>query len=258
MAPCGSLLALTALCALVGCRAIAPPALDPEVASCIPRETQALAGIHVDEVRANPVLQKLSAEWTPLLDPAREASSVVMVYDGKNLLFIGRGSFRAAPSGGTLLDSRIALMGPQPLIRIATAQHATGRAGAPALIAQAEPIAKQPIWAVLSGAATLPLSGNSENVHRLLRLANFVTLAVEAHSGIALHLQGHCQSAEKAQELEQTMRGLLTMGGAAVRDRNLASLLTSIQIRRDDLTVWADVPEVAPELVSKLLHENTR
>lgn len=248
LARCGAALLIT----LAGCRATPSSAIGFDLASCIPADTRVLAGIHLDQVRSSPVLLKLASDWLPLLDPARDASFVLIAYNGKDLLWAGRGQFHAAPPGATLLNPQLALAGPPSLVRAAAAQHASGRTGAAALVEHAEGIARQPIWVVVPRGAALPLSGNASNVNHLLDLADYTTLAVELNSGIALHAAGICRSADQAMQMEETLRGLLTLAGSAVRDRELAALLASVQIRREHLTVHADVSG-SPNTIGNLL-----
>ena len=258
MASNASVVALAALLSVwTACRASAPGALDSELASCLPPDAQALAGIHLDQVRVNPMLRKLSADWLPLVEPARDASFVLIGYTGKDLLVVEQGQFPAAPPGATLLDSRLAVAGPAALVRAARTQHAAGRTGAPALVARATAIASQPIWAIAAGGVPLPLSGNAANLNQLLALTDYTTFALELNSGITLHFAGTCRSAERAQQLEETLRGLISLAGAASREPDLLALLASVQIRRADLTVRADTSG-SPEVIERLLRSAAR
>src|SRR5579859_3878985 len=147
-------LAVSAVLAVGGACRVAPrSAIDAELASCVPPDTRLLAGAHLDQIRANPALQKVVAGWLALFEPARDASTVLVAYTGSDLLWAARGQFRTAPASATLLNPQLAVAGPGALVRTATAQHARGRTGAPALMAQAEAVGRQPIWAVVTGAA---------------------------------------------------------------------------------------------------------
>jgi hypothetical protein len=240
------------LLALAGCRATPSATIDAELASCVPSGTRILAGVHLDQLRSSPVLQKLASEWLPLLDPARDASSLLIAYDGKNLLWAARGQFHAAPPGATLLTPQLAIAGPPSLLGLATAQHAAGRTGVPALLAQAQFVANHPIWAVVPRGAALPLSGNAANINHLLDLANYTTLTIDLNSGVALHAAGICGSPDQASQMEETLRGLLALAQTTVRDRDVSALLASVQVRRDNLTVHTDVSG-SPEVIGNLL-----
>ena len=251
------LLVASVLGLLAGCRSAQPAALDAELASCVPADTQLLAGVHLDQARANQTLQKLLMDWLAVLEPARDASQLLIAYNGKDLLWAGRGAFHGAPAGATLLNQHVAVAGPAALVQAAIAQHATGRTGASELVARAESIARAPVWAVAEGRARLPLQGNAANLNRLLGLADYNTFSIEVETGIALHAAGFCPSADKGRQLEETLRGLLSLAGSATRDRELAALLRQVQIRRDDRTVRADVSGSA-ETVERLLRAAER
>lgn len=227
------------------------------MAACVPPDARALAGIHLDQIRANPVLRDVSANWLPLLDAAREASDLLAIYNGKDLLVVGRGEFHATPPGATLLAPQLAVTGPAAVVRAAAAQHAAGRPGSAALVNQAETVARQPIWAVVVRGTALPLSGNAVNVSRLLDMADYTTIAVGGNSGLTLHATGICRSADDARKLEETLRGLLSLAGAATRDRDLAAVLASVQVNREDIRVHADLSG-NPESVARLLRSIAR
>jgi len=257
MASAASALALSPLLSLwIACRAPAPAALDRELASCIPPGTRVLAGIHLDRVRASPVFQKIPAGWLALLEPARTASSLLLAYDGKDLLWAARGNFPPTPPGASLLNSHLAIAGPSSLVQAATAQHAAGRSAVPALSGQAELVAAQPIWAIARRDTSLPFSGNAANLNRLLAMADYTSLGVELNSALVLHAAGHCQSDDQARRLEETVRGMLSLARAAARGSDVASLLGAIQIRRDGLTVHADAP-IPPDAIDKLFNAAT-
>ena len=235
--------ALTALAfAGAACRTAAPPSgMDPELAVCVPADTLALAGVHLDALRANAAFQQLSSGWGTLLDPVRDASDALIAYNGKALLVIARGQFRTAPPGSRLLNPGLAVAGGEAAVRAAIAQRATGRSGAPMLVGFAEAVASQPIWAVVSGGAPLPLRGNSANLNRLLGYTDHTTLAAEFPSGVTLRATGVCRSADAARQLEETLRGLISIAAASTRDRDLAALLGAVQVHREGLAVRADV-----------------
>jgi hypothetical protein len=211
----------------------------------------------LDQVRANPALQKLLAGWLDLLEPARDASSLLVAYTGTDLLWVARGQFRAAPPSSLLLTPQLVVTGSNALTRAAAAQHATGRTGAPALVAQAESVAKQPVWAVVVGSTPFPFTGNAANLNRLLALTTYTTVTLNANSRIDLHIAGICESGDRARQFEETLRGLLSLARAAVRDPEVASVLTALQVRRDDLTVRVDA-SAAPEQIERLLRSAVR
>lgn len=253
-----SIAALTALCTITaGCRTAPHRAIDPELASCVPANTTVLAGIQIDQVHANPVLEKWFTNSLISLMPARNASAVLVAYTGAGLLWAARGPFREAPAGATLLAPQLAVTGSDAAVRAATTQHASGRSGAPELVAHAETVAMQPVWAVAVGNTQYPLSGNAANLNRLLALTEYTTLTLDAGSLVGLHVTGICRSTDRARQFEETLRGLLSLARAAARDRDLESILSAVQIRRDNLTVQVDAAG-APELVERLLRSGVQ
>ena len=227
------------------------------MAACIPSDTVALAGVHLDAVRASPVFRQFGSGVATLLEPVRDASYLLLAYDGKDLLLIARGAFRPAPTGAVLLKPTLALAGSATAIRAATAQHASGVPGAAALTAHAQPIAGQPIWAAAQGGVALPLTGNLANVNRLLASTDYITLAAELHSTLAVHAAGICRSADAAQHLEETVRGLFALASTASHNRDLAALLSSVRLEREGTIVRADL-NAGPEALQQLLGAFTR
>lgn len=251
-----------ALIALVlgsaACRPALPPsALDPELAACVPSDTVALAGVHLAVLRQNPVFQQLASGWATLLEPLRQASEVLVAYNGREILVIARGHFPTAPAGTRLLTPRLALAGSDAAVRAAMTQHASGQSGAPALTAFAEGVAAQPVWAVVSGGAPLPLRGNLANLNRLLAFTEHASVTAELNSVIGLHATGVCRTAERAQQLEETLRALVSLASSMVRDRDLEAVIGAVEVRRNGATVQADV-SAAPNAVEKLLRESRR
>jgi hypothetical protein len=188
----------------------------------IPSDTIAVAGIHLDQIR--------SADWyraLPVPPNFGDAQYVLVAYNGKDLLFIGRGS-----------SARPDLSGSSAAVRAAEQQRATGKTGAPDLLAQASSIMNKPLWVVARGGVPLPLSENLANLNTLLRLTEYTTVTASFDSGIDLEAVGLCGNTDAATKLEQTLRAMVTLAAAAAkRDPDLASLLRSVQVRRDVATV---------------------
>ena len=253
LASAASGFALTPFLAVwIACRATSPGPLDRELASCVPPGARVLAGIQLDRVRSSPVFQKMPGTALAMLEPARTASSLLLAFDGKDLLWAARGNFSPTPPGASLLNPHLAIAGSPSLVQAGTAQHASGRTGVPGLTGQAELIASQPIWAIARRDTVLPLSGNAANVNRLLAMADYTTVAVELNSGLVFHAGGHCQSDDQARHLEETVRGFLSLARAGARDSDAGGLLARVKIRREGLAVYADAA-VSPDEIEKLL-----
>lgn len=203
----------------------------------VPSDAIAVAGIHLDQIR--------SAEWyraLPVPENFGAARYVWAAYNGKDLLFIAGGS-----------SARPGLSGSPAAVRAAERQRATGKTGAPDLLAQARGITQKPIWLVARGGRPLLLTGNLANLNTLLQLTQYITVSAEVGSGIDLEAVGICPSPDAASKLEETVRAMVTLASAAAkRDADLASLLHSVQVRREDTTVQIKASTTAAT-IEKLL-----
>ena len=207
------------------------------MAACVPSGAVAVAGIDLEELRKAGGDRSLPAVWLALLEPFRGARRVLAAYDGKELLIVAAGSFAQPPSGGVLLSPRLALAGSSSMIQAATAQHASGRGGAPDLLDHAARFTERPLWAVIRGGTHLPFTGNAANLNRLLQLISYAVVGATFGSEMRLDIDGLCPSPERARELEETLRAAMTLARTAGRRGPAASLLESVQIRRDNSDV---------------------
>jgi hypothetical protein len=231
----------------VGCRSTnSGPDYDMEI--CVPPDALALAGLHLDQIRGSNSYRNLPPGWLALLEPLRDANYLMLAYNGKDVLAIARGRFAAAPTGAVLLAPDLALAGAPDTVHAAVRQRATGQPGAPSLLARAQPIAGRPIWAVARGARALPLTGNAANLNRLLRFTDYATIAATVNSAIELEAAGFCPTADAARQLEETLRGLISLATATTHDRDLAALMRSVQLRREDATVHVSLSSSARTL----------
>jgi hypothetical protein len=198
-----------------------------------------LAGVDLDRLRPTPLYSKLPAAALTIIGSLSSASSALLAYNGKELLVVAQGRFAQPPPGATLAGPNLAVFGSPDLVTAAIAQHRTGATGAPRLAALAEPIAAgHQIWIVVQGGAPLPLTGNAENLNHIIQNANSVTLTANVDSGLALTITALGRTAASAQTIEESLRAEITLAAAAEsRQPDLANLLRSIQIDRDDRTV---------------------
>lgn len=231
-----------------GCSRFNSTSSAEDLTVCVPSETMALAGLHLDQIRTSAWYRSLPATFTAVLEPFQQASYVVLAYSGNDLLIVARGTFAAAPLGGVLVTPRLALAGPPNLIRAATQQRARGKTGAPALVARTAAIAAKPIWIATRGGMALPLSGNLENINRLLRFTDFVTVTADLKSPLELEAIGSSPTTEAAGQLEEKLRAILTLAKATTHDRDLAPSLASAQLRRDGSVVRLQVAASASAL----------
>jgi hypothetical protein len=198
-----------------------------------------LAGVNLDRLRASPLRQQLPPAAALFLQPLDQAASLLVASNGSDYLAVSRGTFRQAPAGATLLAPGLAAAGSPEWLRAATARPRPETAGAAALLERAEPLAAgSEIWMVASGSATFPVSGNGENVNRLLHGAEYATLSIRLTGRIAIEAVGMCATADAARHLEETLRAFVTLGaGASARQPALAGLLRRIRVSRDDRAV---------------------
>jgi hypothetical protein len=226
-----------------GCRTAPEAAVDPGMASCVPPGAALVAGFDLDRLRASPLYPKLPGTVLAAAESFRGASRLLLVYNGRDLLSIARGRFPAPPAGATLVQRDLALAGTPEEIRLATAQHSSGRTGTPDLLDRAASIATgSAVWVVVRGSAAVLPGGEFANLSRLLAMTEYATAAARLDSGVELNAAGLCSTGDKAQRLEESLRGLLSLAVAGMsRQPETAALLRSIQVSREDRTVHASL-----------------
>ncbi len=211
----------------------------------MPASAIAIAGVNLDQLRASPLYAKLPPAASAFLEPFRGAHSLLIAYTGAELLTIARG----VVTGATQAAPDLALLGSPGLIAAASAPHP-----APAILAAAETVAAgHPIWIAVRGGAPLPLEGNLANANNLVTLAESVTLSLALRDAVDLELTARCPSPAAAAEFERRLRALLSLAAAAnARQSEIAALLRSVQLRRDEGTVHAAL-SAPPEALARLL-----
>jgi hypothetical protein len=231
-----------------------PSAIDSAMASCVPASATLLAGLDLAHLRGSPFYSKLPPAAMLVIEPYRDAHSLLLASDGKSLLAIARGSFRQAPAGATLLASGLAIAGDPTSLAAATSQHRTGQSGAPDLLADAAAIAPgAQIWMVARGGVQLPFTGNAANLNRLLRNSEYAAVAMKLNSQIEIAATVVGRTPDAARQVEETLRAAITLAAAGeARQSGLVALLKSIQITRDSRTVHAGV-SASPDALQKLL-----
>jgi hypothetical protein len=240
--------------------------IDPALAVFIPPDAVALAGVHMDQVRATP-LYRMLAERNRLprfgqFDPSGDIHELLLSSDGKNVLAIARGDF--APQNQneaiTLIGKNIALAGSAMAVRAAIEQHKSGVRGAPRdLITRADALpAGAQIWAVVAGwpGATpnqLREMGNLGNLDRVLRLVEGASLTVALRAGVHAALTGDSRTEADAKTLADSLRGLAALARMGVqRKPDLLRALDSIQVKQEGRVVQVNV-DIAEDLAEKLV-----
>ncbi len=223
---------VAALAALgVSCRSSPPPAIDPALAARIPPAATILAGINLERVRNSPIRQTLPPIALQFLQAWGDSRTALIASDGSNYLVLSPGH---PPMG--LPDWVSAAVSP--------------RGPTNPLLPRAEPLAGvSDLWVVASGSANLPLTGNGENLTRMLRTTEYATLQVKLAGEIAIEAVGVCRSSEIANHLDETLRGFLMLGTAGTaRQPGLSALLRRILVSREDKTVHVNLVAAPAEL----------
>ena len=226
--------ALAAFAALaIGC---GPRRAPGGMESYLPADTLAVAGVRLDRLRASPLYPKLPPVAGAMLAPLHEASYVLVAVSGKYLVEIARGNFTQAPPGAVLVDRTLALGGSQAAVRAALAQHRAGGAAPTDLLAHA---GNGTIWIVARGAATLPVTGNAANLNRLIHETEFAATDLTLARQVTFEFTGFCRTPDRARVFEENLRAIFSLAAAAVRQPDLAAVLQSADVRRDNMTVHA-------------------
>jgi hypothetical protein len=207
-----------------------------------------MAGIDLAALRASSAYSKLPGTVTALAEPLREASAMLLAWNGKDLLLLARGNFAQPPPGYTVIAPGIAAAGASDRIAAAQAQVRSGRSSGLERLA-----VNGTIWAVVQRDGHLPLSGELANANNLLRAADYTTLSAELHGTIDVAITAHCPVPENARRFEESLRAVVTLGAAAsARDAQMLELLHGVHINRDDRTVHATVA-ASPDAIGRLL-----
>jgi hypothetical protein len=243
---CGALLSLI----LAGCGGslIRHGPIDPGLSVFIPPDTVALAGVHIDQVRATPLYRRLTEEdrlprfdqfrTESGFDPSRDLHEILLASDGKNVLAIAHGVFAGKPPANlkageykgyplyagdqsetiAFLDKSTALGGPAAALRAAIDEYKNGGRGAPRdLMARAQALpADTQIWAVAAGwrgftPDQLREMGNLGNLDRVLRLVEGASLTVDLRTGVHALLRGDSRTEADAKSLADSLRGLAAL-----------------------------------------------
>jgi hypothetical protein len=200
------------------------------MSSCVPPATTILAGIDLAKLRSSPLYPKLPPSALALLDPLRDAKSLMLASDGRNLLTIARGK-------------KLDLGGTPEFVAAATAQRKTGQPGAAGLVTYASTVAPgAQIWIVVPGGVRLPLAGNAANVNRLLRDTEYAAVTVKLTNSVEIDFDATGRTAEAARQVEDTLRAVITLAAAGeARKPDVVALLRAIQLTRDDRKVRASL-----------------
>ena len=252
-------LALFAFGAGIACKQSPPPMVDAGMASCVTGDTVALAGADLDRLRASRFVNGLGGSARDLLAPYSTASKLLIAWNSRELLIVERGLFKTPPPGATAIEPGLAVTGSPERISSAVVQHRTGRTGAASLIDYSSEIsAGRAIWLAVRGGTALPVSGNLANLSLLLQDADFAGAALDLGDTATLRLCARGRTAESAAQLEERLRGFLSLAQEAeVRRPELARLLGAVRIQRSGRDLTATLG-ASPDVLAKLLADFAR
>ena len=189
------------------------PSPQADLSWCAPADSRAVALVRLDSLRALPPV----AAFVELLPPdvRSRASSLLLAWDGSEILAAAAGQFPQPPAGAVMAGPGIALIGSPAITAAALSQFRTGRPGAGALLSSAAELgAGCGIRAAIRGDAALPLSGNLANLNRLLRMSESIALGLRLGGPVELTARAACRNDDDAARMEQTVRALLLLARA--------------------------------------------
>jgi hypothetical protein len=232
---------------LAACGTSGPPAaIDHALSARVPAATVALAGVDLDRLRASPLYARLPPAALAYLAPFAHAHRVLIASTGVELLIIANG----VVPGATQLAPDLALSGAPDLIAAASAAHPPA-----GILALAESVAAaRPIWIAVRGGVALPLEGNLANINKLLRGAEYVTVALDPGDPADLRLVARCPTPEAALQFEQSFRAMVSLAAATnARQPAIAAMLQSIRVVREERVVRVSLSAPLDALVKLVL-----
>ncbi len=212
---------LTIAAALLAAGCISPR--EQPLTAYIPLDTAAVAVADLTRLRATPLSARL-----PVPDALREASEVLAVYDGKDWAIAARGAWTQPPAGATAIAPHVAATGAPDLVRKMAARPRGGQD----LLAHAP--AAAPAWLVTRGSVGLPLTGNLANLNRLLRQAEYTSIALRPGAQVDLDATALCATPERAQHLEENLRALASLARVEIsvtREGNTVHARTAMPVQ---------------------------
>lgn len=271
--------------------------IDPQFASLVPADTTLLVGLRIENLVKTPIYQKyLSGGKIPIVDRIARGTGInaekslwnlMFVSNGKQSFVLGRGKFadelmapdfskkgvrRFGYQGFTLfgdeqqamlmVNSSTIAVADTPTLRWLVDQRAS-LTGLPArLTALTKEIPRQTqFWgAYLGGAIDLPLTGNLQNVNKVLGLVASGTFYFDFTDGLKGTLIGVAANAQDAQQVHDGLQGFLGLGRMLVPQTQpqLARVFDGIQVLQEAQRVSVKITEpadLAGTLIDTLLKQ---
>lgn len=271
--------------------------IDPQFASLVPADTTLLIGLRVENLVKTPIYQKyLSGGKISIVDriarstginPEKSLWNLMFVSTGKQSFVLGRGKFadelmapdfsnkgvrRFGYQGFTLFgdDQQAMLMVNSSTIAIADTptlrwlvDQRSSLTGLPErLNALTKQIPRQTqFWgAYLGGPIDLPLTGNLQNVNKVLGLVSNGTFYFDFTNGLKGTFTGVAANAPDAQQVHDGLRGFLGLGRMMTPKTRpeLARVFDGIQVVQEGQRVSVKITEpedLAGMLIDALLKQ---
>lgn len=271
--------------------------IEPQFAALVPPDTTLLVGLRVENLVKTPLYQKyLSGGKIRIIDrfargtginPEKSLWNLLLVSNGRDSFVLGRGKFadelmapdfskkgvaRFGYKGLTLfgdeqqamlmVNSSTIVMGDTPRLRALVDQRTSFRGLPERLSALAKEVPRQTqFWGVFAGGTVdVPLTGNLENVTKVLGMLSDGTFYFDFTNGVNGTMTGIAATPKDAQQTHDGLVGFLGIGRmmAPKNQPDLARALDGIQVTQDGQRVSvkiAESDELAGTLIGLLLKQ---
>jgi hypothetical protein len=285
------LVAVVASLGLASC-SIRPPEtgvfLDPSLAPLIPADTTLIVGVRVEILSQTPLFAKLAGlemiggfAREVGVDSASRLWQVMLVSNGRRSLLLGRGKFtngiiapELARKGGTrfayrgmnmfgdeqkavlFINASTAIWGATPLLREVADQKLGGSGPPPRLAAMMKEIPREAqMWgAYAGGAVDLPLTGNLQNLHKILSMVDSGSFFFDATNGINGTVTGVAANAQDAQQVHDALEGFIGLGRmlAPKNQPDLKRVFDGVRVLQEGQRIRVQIAE-PEELAAKFI-----
>ncbi len=265
--------------------------IDPQFAALVPPDTTLLVGLRVEKLVKTTLYQKyLSGGKIRIIDkfaqgtginPEKSLWNLLLVSNGRDSFVLGRGKFadelmapdfskkgvaRFGYKGLTLfgdeqqamlmVNSSTIAMGDTPILRTLVDRRTsfTGLAERLSALTKQVPYETQ-FWGVyVGGPLDLPLSGNLENVNKVLGLLGNGMFYFDVGQGVTGTITGVAANAQDAREAHDGLVGFLGLGRMMMPPNQtaMARALDGIQVAQDGQRVSLKITE-SDELAGTLI-----